>query len=163
VDIRPQLTALQANIIGRFLEPERIAWKSFFGSWLSHTSHLEQRLGTPSQQQHIWQLGRYLPFSSFSTRSIDAPRRVIDVHRYIDAFRQLHPHRLVAVDKLPYQEIMSQAIFHSWQIQHMGNHIAWDAWARQGRVRLRHLTLCRLCDGRMRRHCIFSFYFYFFC
>ncbi len=35
VDIRAQLTALQANIIGRFLEPERIAWKSFFGSWLS--------------------------------------------------------------------------------------------------------------------------------
>ncbi len=35
MDIRAQLTALQAKIIGRFLEPERIAWKAFFGSWLS--------------------------------------------------------------------------------------------------------------------------------
>jgi len=136
VDIRAQLTALQANIIGRFLEPERIAWKSFFGSWLSMPLTHEQRLGTPSQQQHIWQLGSYLPFSSFNTRSIDAPRRVI---AYIDAFRQLHPHRLVAVDELPYHEVMSQPLFHSWQIQHMGNPIAWEPWARQGRVRLQHL------------------------
>jgi hypothetical protein len=96
----------------------------------------EQRLSTPSQQQHLWQLGRYLPFSSFSTRSIDAPRRVV---AYIDAFRQLHPHRLVAVDDLPYQEVMSQPLFHSWQIQHMGDPISWEAWARQGRVRLQHL------------------------
>jgi len=63
VDIRAQLTALQANIIGRFLEPGRIAWKSFFGSWLSKPLTPEQRLGTPSQQQHIWQLGRYFSFS----------------------------------------------------------------------------------------------------
>ena len=126
----------QANIIGRFLEPERIAWKSFFGSWLSMPLTHEQRLGTPSQQQHIWQLGSYLPFSSFNTRSIDAPRRVI---AYIDAFRQLHPHRLVAVDEMPYHEVRSQPLFHSWQIQHMGNPIAWEPWARQGRVRLQHL------------------------
>ena len=136
VDIRAQLTALQAKIIGRFLEPERIAWKAFFGSWLSMPLTAEQRLSTPSQQQHLWQLGRYLPFSSFSTRSIDAPRRVV---AYIDAFRQLHPHRLVAVDDLPYQEVMSQPLFHSWQIQHMGDPISWEAWARQGRVRLQHL------------------------
>ena len=135
-DIRAQLTALQAKIIGRFLEPERIAWKAFFGSWLSMPLTAEQRLSTPSQQQHLWQLGRYLPFSSFSTRSIDAPRRVVG---YIDAFRLLHPHRLVAVDDLPYQEVMSQPLFHSWQIQHMGDPISWEAWARQGRVRLQHL------------------------
>jgi len=136
VDIRAQLTALQANIIGRFLEPERIAWKSFFGSWLSMPLKPEQRLGTPSQQQHIWQLGSYLPFSSFSTCSIDAPRRVI---AYIDAFRQLHPNRLVAVDSLPYHEVMNQPLFHSWQIQPMGNPFAWEVWARHGRVRLQHL------------------------
>ena len=40
---------------------------------------------------------RYLPFSGFSTRFIDEPTRVT---AYIDAFRQLHPHRLVAVEDL---------------------------------------------------------------
>ncbi|CAL5219684.1 g1571 [Coccomyxa viridis] len=136
VDIRAQLTALQAKVIGRLLEPEHIAWKAFFDSWLSMPLTAGQILSTPPQQQHIWQLGRYLPFSSFSTRFIDAPARVT---AYIDAFRQLHPHRLVAVEDLPYQEVMSQPLFHSWQIQHMGTPISWEAWARQGRVRLQHL------------------------
>jgi len=113
--------ALQGQHHRPLPEPERNAWKSFFGSWLSMSLTAEQRLSTPSQQQHIWQLGRYLPFSSFSTCCIDAPRRVI---AYIDAFRQLHPHRLVAVDELPYHEAMSQPLFHSWQVLHMGNLIA---------------------------------------
>ena len=34
---------------------------------------------------------------------------------------------------------MSQPLFHSWQIQHMGCPISCVAWARQGRVRLQHL------------------------
>ena len=136
VDIRAQLTALQAKIIGRLLEPEHIAWKAFLDSWLSMPLTAGQILSTPPQQQPIWQLGRYLPFSSFSTRFIDAPARVT---AYIDAFRQLHPHRLVAVEDLPHQEVMSQPLFHNWQIQHMGTPISWEAWARQGRVRLQHL------------------------
>ena len=45
-------------------------------SWLSMPLTAEQMLTAPPQQQHIWQLGRYLPFSSFSTRFIDAPARV---------------------------------------------------------------------------------------
>ena len=110
MDIRAQLTALQAKIIGRLLEPEHQAWKAFFDSWLSMALTAEQILSTPPQQQPIWQLGRYLPFSSFSTRFIDAPARVT---AYIDAFRQLHPHRLVAVEDPPYQEVMSQPLFHS--------------------------------------------------
>ncbi|CAL5225230.1 g8018 [Coccomyxa viridis] len=67
----------------------------------------EQILSTPPQQQHIWQLG----LSSFSTRFIDAPARMT---AYIDAFRRLHPHRLVAVEDLAYHEVMSQPLFHSW-------------------------------------------------
>ena len=136
VDIRAQLTALQAKVIGRLLEPERVCWKAFFDSWLSMPLTAEQLLITPAQQQHIWQLGRYLLFSSFSTRCMDAPERVT---AYIQAFRWLHPHRLVAVDDLPYLEVMSQPLFHSWQIQHMGSPISWEAWARHGRVRLQHV------------------------
>ena len=89
---------------------------------------MDQILSTPPQQQ----LGQI----SISTRFIDAPARVT---AYIDAFRQLHPHRLVAVEDMPYQEVMSQPLFHSWQIQHMGSPISWEAWARQGSRRLQHL------------------------
>jgi len=96
----------------------------------------EQRLGTPSQQQHIWQLGRYLSFSSFSTRSVDAPRRVI---AYIDALPSASPPQAGGCGRAALHEVMSQPLFHSWQIQHMGNPIAWEPWARQGRVRLQHL------------------------
>ena len=53
VDIRAQLTALQAKVIGRLLEPERIAWKAFFNNWLSMPLTAEQMLSTPPQQQHI--------------------------------------------------------------------------------------------------------------
>ena len=34
---------------------------------------------------------------------------------------------------------MSQPLFHSRQIQHMGGPISWEAWARHGRVRLQHV------------------------
>ena len=62
---------------------------------------------------------------------------------YIGAFRKLHshPHRLVAVDDMPYQEIMSQPLFHSWQVPLMGNPRSWEAWDRQGRVRLQHVRV----------------------
>ena len=43
------------------------------------------------------------------------------------------------MDDLSHQEIRSQPLFHSWQIQLMGNSLCWEAWARQGRVRLQHL------------------------
>ena len=41
---------------------------------------------------------------------------------------------------LPDQEVMSQPLFHSWRIQHMGSSISWEAWARQGSVRLQQLV-----------------------
>ena len=43
------------------------------------------------------------------------------------------------MEDLPYREVMSQPLFHSWQIQHMGRPISWETWARQGTVRLQHL------------------------
>ncbi|CAL8469287.1 g8834 [Coccomyxa elongata] len=34
VDIRSQISALQAKVIGRLLKPEQLAWKAFFDFWL---------------------------------------------------------------------------------------------------------------------------------
>jgi hypothetical protein len=44
VDIPAQLTALQANINGRLLEPERVPWKAYFSSWLAMPLTAEQRI-----------------------------------------------------------------------------------------------------------------------
>ncbi len=47
VDIRAQLTALQANIIGRFLEPVRIAWNSSSAAGSPCLSQLESASACP--------------------------------------------------------------------------------------------------------------------
>ena len=65
MDIPAQLTALQAKIVGRLLEPERVPWKAYFSGWLAMPLTAEQRAAVPAQSQHLWQLGTGLPFSSF--------------------------------------------------------------------------------------------------
>ena len=123
VDIPAQVTALQAKIIGRLLKPERVPWKAYFSSWLAMPLTAEQTITAPAQSQHLWQLGWGLPLSSFPTQSIKAPQRVVAC---LEAFRQLHPHRLVSPEHMPYQEVMGQAVFHSKQITHLGGPIAWE-------------------------------------
>ena len=81
---------------------------------------------------HLCQLGRGLPFSSFPDQSIQAPQRVVAC---LEAFRQLQPHRLVSLEHMPYQEVIGQPLFHSRQITHLGEPIAWEHWARQGKTR----------------------------
>ena len=136
VDIPAQLTALQAKIISRLAEPERVPWKAYFSGWLAMPLTAEQRTAVPAQSQHLWQLGTGLPFSSFPSQSIQAPRRVA---AYLEAFRQLHPHRLVSPEDMPFQEVMGQPLFHSSRITHLGQPIAWEHWARLGRTTVEHL------------------------
>ena len=136
MDIPAQLTALQAKIIGRLLEPQRVPWKAYFSGWLAMPLTAEQRAAVPAQSQHLWQLGTGLPFSSFPSKSIQAPRRVV---AFLEAFRQLHPHRLVSPEDMPFQEVMGQPLFYSRQITHLGQPIAWEHWARQGRTTVKHL------------------------
>jgi hypothetical protein len=52
VDIRSQLTALQAKIIGRFLEPEYIPWKAYLAFWL-YRPRDRLPVSCLSQQQHV--------------------------------------------------------------------------------------------------------------
>ena len=134
VDIPAQLTALQAKTIGRLLEPE--PWKAHFSSWLGMPLTGEQRITAPAQSQHLWQLGRGLPFSSFPTQSIQAPRRVVAC---LKAFRQLRPHRIVSPEHMPHQEVIGQPLFHSRQITHLKEPIAWDYLARLDRTTVEHL------------------------
>ena len=57
---------------------------------------------------------------------------------YLEAFRQLHPHRLVSPEDMPFQEVMGQSLVHSRQITHHGQPIAWEHRARQGRITAKH-------------------------
>ena len=136
MDIPAQLTALQAKIIGRLLEPQRVPWKVCFSGWLAMPLAAEKRAAVPAQSQHLWHLGTGLPFSSFPSQSIQAPRRVV---ANLEAFRQLHPHRLVSPEDMPFQEVMGRPMFYSRQITHLGQPIAWEHWARQGRTTVEHL------------------------
>ena len=136
VDIPAQLSALQAKIIGRLLEPEHMAWKILFHSWLAMPLTAQQMAGTPAQHQHLWQLGSFLPFSSFPLPSMVAPRRVI---AYLEAFRQLYPHRLSSPADMSFTEVMGEPLFYNGQIRDQGEPAAWEHWARQGLVRVQHL------------------------
>ena len=106
----------------------------------------EQMITAPAHSLHLWQLGRGLPFSGFPNQSIQAPQRVVAC---LEAFRQLQPHRLVSSEHTTYQEVIGQPLFHSRQITHLGEPIAWEHWARQGRIRW---STCGTSSG-LGQHC----------
>lgn len=137
VDIRGQLAALQAKIIARLLEPEHLPWKAFFDFWLYRSSAWIDSQASPptARQQHAWQLGRFLPFSTFDLAGMAAPPRVV---QYLTAFRQLQPHRLQPTQELAYEDIMGQPLFHSRSIldSATGQPLQWFPWARQHIVRV---------------------------
>ena len=140
VDIRSQILALQAKVLGRLLEPEQLAWKAFFDFWLYRSAAwlAAQAPATLSaRRQHIWQLGRFLLFSSFEARFLQAPLRV---RRYVHAYQQLKPHRLRHPDSLSHHAVMSEPLFFNRQLRDAaGQPFAWEYWARQGLVRISHL------------------------
>ena len=95
VAIQQQLAALQAKVIGRLMEPEQLPWKGFFDHHLYRSKEWLQAAGAAASaptQQHIWQLGRHLIFSSLDLGRADLPQRV---RPYIASHRRLAPHRIV--------------------------------------------------------------------
>ena len=69
MNIPTQLTALQSRIIGRLLKPERVPWKTYISSSLAMPLTAEQSITAPAQSQHLWQLGRRLPFPAYPLRA----------------------------------------------------------------------------------------------
>lgn len=140
VDMRAQILALQAKVVGRLLEPEQLAWKAYFDHWLYRsTAWLAAQApgAVPARRQHIWQLGRFLLFSSFAANQVEAPQRV---RQYLHAYQQLRPHRLRAPEALGYDAVMGEPLFFNRQLTDAGRQpFAWEDWARQGLVRISHL------------------------
>ncbi|BDA47893.1 probable LINE-1 retrotransposable element ORF2 protein at N-terminal half [Coccomyxa sp. Obi] len=140
VDLRAQILALQAKVVSRLLEPEQLAWKAFFDFWLYRSTAWQAAQASArlaAHHQHIWQLGRFLPFSAYDAQKMQAPLRV---HQYVYAYQKLQPHRLSQPDSLGYHEVMSEPLFFNRQVRDpAGQPIALEAWARQGLVRVRDL------------------------
>ena len=140
VDIRAQILALQAKVVGRLLEPEQLAWKAYFDHWLYRSTAwlAAQEPGTVSaRRQHIWQLGRFLLFSTFAAKHVEAPQRV---RQYLHAYQQLRPHHLRKPEAIGYDAVMGEPLFFNRQLTDaVRQPFAWEDWARLGLVRISHL------------------------
>ena len=102
VHVPTQVQALQAKVISRLLEPERLAWKVFQLHDLSQASQV-QPLG----------YGASILFSTLSTDCLQLPARL---RGYVTAFRALHPHRLQAVSAMQPEEVLNELLFFNRQI-----------------------------------------------
>ncbi|KAL3158017.1 hypothetical protein ABBQ32_011780 [Trebouxia sp. C0010 RCD-2024] len=103
VEVPTQIQALQAKVVSRLLEPERLAWKVF---QLHHLSH------APQASQLAY--GATILFSTASTASLHLPARLMG---YVTAFRALQPHRLLPVNAMPAEAILNEPLFLDQQIQ----------------------------------------------
>jgi len=102
VHVPTQIQALQAKVISRLLEPERLAWKVFQVYHLSQASQV-QPLG----------YGASILFSTLSTDQLPLPARL---SAYVAAFRALHPHRLQPVTAMLPSDVLNEPLFFNRQI-----------------------------------------------
>jgi len=102
VHVPTQVQALQAKVISRLLEPERLAWKVFQLYHLSQASQV-QPLG----------YGASILFSTLSTDQLQLPARL---SAYVAAFRALHPHRLQSVTAMLPPDVLNEPLFFNRQI-----------------------------------------------
>ncbi len=102
VHVPTQIQSLQAQVISRLLEPERLAWKVF------QLYHLSQA----SQVQPL-SYGASILFSTLSTDQLQLPARL---SAYVAAFRALHPHRLQPVTAMLPLDVSNEPLFFNRQI-----------------------------------------------
>ncbi|KAA6412934.1 MAG: hypothetical protein FRX49_13766 [Trebouxia sp. A1-2] len=102
VHVPTQVQALQAKVISRLLEPERLAWKVFQLHHLSQASQV-QPLGYEAS----------ILFSTLHTDQLQLPARL---SAYVAAFRALHPHRLQSVSAMLPSDVLNEPLFFNRQI-----------------------------------------------
>ncbi len=102
VHVPTQIQSLQAQVISRLLEPERLVWKVF------QLYHLSQA----SQVQPL-SYGASILFSTLSTDQLQLPARL---SAYVAAFRALHPHRLQPVTAMLPLDVSNEPLFFNRQI-----------------------------------------------
>ena len=110
VEVPIQIQALQAKVVSRLLEPERLAWKVF---QLHHLAHAPQ----PRQLAY----GASILFSTASTASLQLPPRLLG---YATAFKALQPHRLLPINAMPVEDILNEPLFFNRQVLRPLSHSA---------------------------------------
>ena len=111
--------ALQAKVISRLFEPQRLVWKHFAAI---HFSRSRQWL-----LDHPHVAPRTVDMLGYGVRVILGTRRTQDLgissHRfraYIRAYRRLAPHRLVEPASLTMSQILVEPLFHNLQVTEEG-------------------------------------------
>ncbi len=102
VHVPTQIQALQAEMISRLLEPERLERNMFQVYHLSQASQV-QPLG----------YGASILFSTLSTDQLQLPARL---SAYVAAFRALYPHRLRPVIAMLPSDVLNEPLFFNRQI-----------------------------------------------
>ena len=102
VHVPTQIQALQAKVISRLLEPERLAWKVF------QLHHLSQ-----ASEVRLLGCGASILFSTLSTSKLQLPARLSS---YVTAFRALQPHRLQAITVMQPEDVLNELLFFNRQI-----------------------------------------------
>ena len=111
--------ALQAKVISRLFEPERLVWKDFAAI---HFSRSRQWL-----LDHPHVAPRTVDMLGYGVRVILGTRRTQDLgissHRFrasIRAYRRLAPHRLVEPASLTMSQTFVEPLFHNLQVKEEG-------------------------------------------
>ena len=102
MEVPAQVQALQAKVVSRLLEPERLAWKVFQLHHLSNAPHTRALA-----------YGATILFSTVSIRCLQLPARLTG---YVTAFKALQPHRLLKVDAMPVEDVLNEPMFFNRQI-----------------------------------------------
>ena len=102
VEVPTQIQALQAKVVSRLLEPERLAWKVLQLHHLSNAPHTRALA-----------YGATILFSTVSISCLQLPARLTG---YVTAFKALQPHRLLRVDAMPVEDVLNEPIFFNRQV-----------------------------------------------
>ena len=113
VEVPTQIQALQAKVVSRLLEPERLAWKVFQLHHLSSAPHTRALA-----------YGATILFSTVSINCLQLPARLT---WYVTAFKALQPHRLLKVDAMPAEDVLNEPIFSIARFQYprTGSALGW--------------------------------------
>ena len=102
VEVPTRIQALQAKVVSRLLEPERLAWKVLQLHHLSNAPHT-----------CALAYGATILFSTVSISCLQLPARLTG---YVTAFKALQPHRLLRVDAMPVEDVLNEPIFFNRQV-----------------------------------------------
>ena len=123
IQLHDMTAALQAKVVSRLFEPERLVWKDYAAThfsrgraWLLDHPHITPRA--------VDLLGYGIRIILTTRRTRDLGLKSSRVRAYVQAYRRLQPHRLVLPCSLTAAQIAAKPLFHNLQITEDGRPLA---------------------------------------